>query len=662
MKRFFLNSLQGRFMSILIFFMTLSLLGSFFVVRTLSQNIMTSEKANKLLMTASLLDFRLGNQNYEDILVRNGMENASREGKIATLNAELSAFGDTMTELYPDLGVGYYSLELDAIITYAPSEQYKDTIGSPIGVDHPGRIVMETNEAMVRTGTMVRGNIMNAMHPIERNGRVIGYAWANELASSIETEYRTTSTSILIIMLIIYLLSISIAIILSRRSMRDIQRIIKGVRLLRSDMSKPLPKASGDLGEVVDSINMMAADILKAEEDHKALMLAEASNLAQRDFLSRMSHEIRTPMNGVLGMTHLAQNAESESQRLEYLGKIHASASLLLGIIDDILDISKIEAGKMKIEARPFKIMEVIDNIRDLMTPRVNEKNLELIISVAENVPEIVVGDSLRISQTLFNIVGNAVKFTLTGSIELRVFAQEAPDDKLQLHFAVRDTGIGMDSEQQQNMFKSFTQADSSTARKFGGSGLGLSISKSLIELMGGNISVTSVSGEGSEFAFYIIAEGYDGVVRPVADDEYSGAANQRYDGFRLLLVEDNEINQEIAKAILEDVGFAVDIANNGKEAIEAFNSKAYDLIFMDIRMPVMDGIESTREIRQIERENTEHGMEPVHMPIIAMTANAMEEDRNATLAVGMNGHLAKPINLDELSKVLYKTLIQKRV
>ena len=660
MKRFFLQSIQGRIMSILIFFMTVSLLGSFFVVRTMSQNIMTSEKANKLLLTASLLDFQLGNRSYEDILVENRMENASKEDKIATLYTELSAFGDTMTDLYPDLGVGYYSLELDAIITYAPSALYKNTIGVPIGEDHPGRIVMQTNEAMVRTGSMVRGDIMNAMHPIVRDGQVIGYAWANELASSIETEYRTISTSILIIMLVIYLISVSVAIVLSRRSMRDIKSIVNGVRLLRSDMSRTLPKASGDLGEVVESINMMAADVLKAEEDHKALMLAEASNLAQRDFLSRMSHEIRTPMNGVLGMTHLAQNAESELQRLEYLGKIHTSASLLLGIIDDILDISKIEAGKMKIEAYPFKFMETIYNIRDLMMPRVNEKNLEFFISVEENVPEMIVGDSLRISQTLFNIIGNAVKFTSAGSVELRVSAQEMSDNMLGLHFSVRDTGIGMDSEQQKNVFKSFTQADSSTARMFGGSGLGLSISKSLIELMGGEITVKSEFGRGSEFMFSILAESYDGVEQQETNDEYFDADNQKYDGFRLLLVEDNEINQEIAKAILENKGFAVDIANNGKEAIDAFKSKHYDLIFMDIRMPVMDGIESTQGIRKIECENAENGMEPIHVPIIAMTANAMEEDRNATHDAGMNGHLAKPIDLDELSQVLYKALIQK--
>ena len=659
MKRFFFHSVQGKIILILLLFMTVSLLGTLFVVRHMSQKIMTSEKANKLLMAASLLDFHLADQSYEDILIENNAENASREEKIAVLNRKLSALGDSVTALYPDMGIGYYSLELDAIVTYAPSKQYKDTIGRPIAPEHPGRTVMKNNESMVRTGSMVRGNIMNAMHPIARNGRVIGYAWANELASSIETEYRTTSNNILIFMLIIYVFSIAMAVVLSRRSMRDIANIVKGVRKLRSDLSCTIPKAGGDLGEVVDSINAMAADILKAEDDHKALLLAEASNLAQRDFLSRMSHEIRTPMNGVLGMTQLAQNAKTDSQRLEYLAKIHTSASLLLGIINDILDVSKIEAGKMKIEEHPFKLADIINNISDLLMPKVNEKHLKLIISAEESVPEMVTGDSLRISQTLFNIIGNAVKFTLEGSITLRVSALDMPDNKLRLNFSIRDTGIGMDSQQQQNVFKSFTQADSSTARKFGGSGLGLSISKALIELMGGEISVTSMPGKGSEFNFYVIASSYGGDEQQEIDDDFTYVLNQKYDNYKLLLVEDNEINQEIAKAVLEEMGFKIDIANNGKEAIDAFNAKAYDLIFMDIRMPVMDGLEATREIRRIEHENAETGAEPPHIPIIAMTANAMQADKDAVRDAGMDRHVSKPINLNEICLALYKTLIK---
>ena len=659
MKRFFLHSVQGKITFILILFMTISLLATLFVASYMSQQIMSAEKANKLLLAASTLDLMLGERSFNDILIENEAEDISNEEKIAVLNHELSDFGDSMTKLYPELGIGYYSLELDAILTYAPSEQYKDTIGKPIGEEHPGRLVMANNEPMVRTGSMVRGNIMNAMHPIVRDGNVIGYTWANELATSIEAEHRTTSRSILVIMLIIYIFSISMAVVLSRRSMRDIENIIKGVRSLRSDLSVVIPKAGGDLGEVADSINAMAADILKAEDEHKALMLAEASNLAQRDFLARMSHEIRTPMNGVLGMAQLAQNAKTEEQRLEYLGKIHTSASLLLGIINDILDISKIEAGKMKIEAHPFKLKDIINNICDLMTPRVDERGLNLIVDVDRTVPDAIVGDSLRISQTLFNIIGNAVKFTLDGAVTLKVSAAEMQDNKLKLSFKVIDTGIGMDEKQQQDVFKSFTQADSSTARKFGGSGLGLSISKALIELMDGEISVASTVDEGSEFDFYVIVSNYEKDEHLETDADLLSATCQRYDGFNLLVVEDNEINQEIARVVLEDMGFKVDIANNGKEGIDAFKAKKYDLIFMDIRMPVMDGIEATIEIRKIEKENAVIGAKLPHIPIIAMTANAMQADKDATNAAGMDGHISKPIDVDEICLTLYKILMK---
>ena len=655
MKRFFLRSVQGRIITILLLFMTVSLIGTWFVVRYMSQQIISSEKSNKLLLTARLLDFQLGDRSYDDILIENGAENLPREEQIAVLSKVLSDLGDSLTEVYPDIGVGYYSLQHDAILTYAPSEQYKATIGVSIAQEHPGRIVMQNNEAMVRVGSMVRGNIMNAMQPLVRNGRVIGYTWANELTSSIEKEYRNISNGILIFMFVFYIFSIGMAVALSKRSMRDLENIIKGVRVLRYDLSCPIPKADGDLGEVIDSINAMAADMLKAEEDHKALLLAEAANLAQKDFLSRMSHEIRTPMNGVLGMTQLAKNAKTDTQRLEYLGKIHTSASLLLGIINDILDVSKIDAGKMQIEEQPFKPTDIIDNILDLITPRVDEKNLDLIISVDDSVPKTVVGDSLRVSQTLFNIVGNAVKFTLEGSISLNVSAKKVSESSLRLNFEVRDTGIGMDEEQKKVIFNSFIQADSSTARKFGGSGLGLSISRALVELMGGEIQVTSEVGKGSEFSFYVTVSEYKGDGILEIDEHVSVVQNQRYDGFSLLLVEDIEINQEIAKTILEDMGFKVDTADNGREGVGAAVRKHYDLIFMDIRMPVMDGIEATREIRRIERENISMS----RVPIIAMTANAMQEDKDNARDAGMDGHISKPLDIGEIYKILYEKLIK---
>jgi signal transduction histidine kinase/CheY-like chemotaxis protein len=521
-------------------------------------------------------------------------------------------------------------------------------------------MVMAENRDAVRVGTMVRGKIMNAMHPLERGGAVIGYIWANELATDIEREFRSTTGGILIIMGAIYALSVILTIIISRRTMRDVNRIVEGVRELRFDITRTLDGASGELGEIVDSINSMAAHVAKANEERKALLMAEAVNLAQRDFLARMSHEIRTPMNGVLGMTVLARNAASEEQRLVYLDKIHLSASLLLGIINDILDFSKIEAGKMSIENSPFSFKKVVDNIQDLIRPKMDEKNLRLEIVLDESVPPMAVGDELRLSQVMLNLLGNAAKFTLEGSVTLEIRARELPSGKLELECAVRDTGIGMDARRQEEIFKPFTQADNSTARKFGGTGLGLSISKALVELMGGEIAVRSELGKGSEFTFHVELEPYGGQAADTAAIS-AEPANKRYDGVRLLVVEDNDINREIAGFLLGEMGFAVDFAENGEEGVRAFQEKSYALIFMDIRMPVMDGLSATREIRRLERETARRdggeGAAAGRVPIIAMTANAMREDQDSSREAGMDGHISKPIDIVELQAALYKFL-----
>jgi signal transduction histidine kinase len=440
--------------------------------------------------------------------------------------------------------------------------------------------------------------------------------------------------------------------------MRDIANIVRGVRELRHDLTKKLTVTGGDLGEVVESINAMASDILKAEEEHKALLMAEAANQAQRDFLARMSHEIRTPMNGVIGMTLLAKSAPTEEQRMEYIDKIQLSASLLLGIINDILDFSKIEAGKMQIENTPFCISRVVDTVRDIIQPKADEKNLVLNINMDASTPEMVRGDGMRLSQILLNLLGNAIKFTQEGSVTLTMKAGTSEGGKLRLFCSVRDTGIGMNEEQMNNILKPFAQADISTARKFGGTGLGLSISKALTELMGGDLTIESAPGKGSEFSFTVVLEPYDGETaqEQLATDEVQA---QRYDGYELLIVEDNEINRIIAETLLSEMGFTIDMAEDGKEGVGAFRKKRYDMIFMDIRMPVMDGFEATREIRKIEAEREAAGAAVPRVPIVAMTANAMQEDRELSRGAGMDGHVSKPINIIEVKSVLYDILIR---
>jgi signal transduction histidine kinase/ActR/RegA family two-component response regulator len=625
-----------------------------------------SEKQDKLLGITVVLDKYLGNDTYDDILRRRGAESASREEKIAVLNRELAYITDIVASAYTGLGIGYYSRELDAILTYGPSAEFSDFVGRPIGEDHLGRTVMARGAAMVSTGTMVRGNIMNAMHPVIRNGNAIGYIWANELVTDIEKELSGITRRFFLISGITYGVVFILVLLLSRRILQDISRIVSGVRFLRFDLSKKIGKTGGELGEVVDSINNMADEIIKANESQQALIRAEAANTAQRDFLARMSHEIRTPMNGVLGMTHLATQAETLDQCQEYLKKIQSSASLLLGIINDILDFSKIEAGKLELESHNFNLIELIDNIRELMMPRIDEKGLAFFVTLDESVPSLVRGDALRLSQILLNLLGNAVKFTSQGFIGLEIKSRfvslepsaELPAKiKIRLDCMVRDSGIGMSSEQQNILFQPFAQADSSTARRFGGTGLGLSISKALVELMGGAITVSSEPGKGSVFVFFVELETSENetVKGPEIVPEME---NRRYEGYTFLLAEDNEINQEIAVAILSDLGAQVDIANNGEEAVKAFLQKDYSLIFMDIRMPVMDGLEAARRIRAIEAERRKKNREyPAGIPIIAMTANALKEDREASLAAGMNDHISKPINIIEIKKSLYREL-----
>jgi signal transduction histidine kinase/CheY-like chemotaxis protein len=662
----FFYSIQGKMLLIFLLFMSISLVIIWYISGYISHSVL-GEKQDKLLGIAIVLDKYLGDDTYDDILRRRGAESASREEKIAVLNRELEAITDVTASAYKGLGIGYYSRELDAILTYGPSAEFGDFVGRSIGEDHLGRTVMASGLARVTTGSMVRGNIMNAMHPVIRNGKAIGYIWANELVTAIERELRTITRQVFLISGITYGIIFILVLLLSRRILEDINRIVSGVRFLRFDLSRKIGKTGGELGEVVDSINNMADEIIKANESQQALIRAEAANAAQRDFLARMSHEIRTPMNGVLGMTRLAMQAETPGQCQEYLKKIQSSASLLLGIINDILDFSKIEAGKLELESYTFNLIELIDNIRELMMPRIDEKGLEFIVTLDESIPSLVQGDALRLSQILLNLLGNAVKFTGRGFIGLEMrsrpvspeLSAELPEKtKIRLDCMVRDSGIGMSSEQQNILFQPFTQADSSTARKFGGTGLGLSISKVLVELMGGAITVSSEPGKGSVFAFFVELETSEceAAKEPEIVPEME---DRRYEGYSFLLAEDNEINQEIALAVLSDLGAQVDIAGNGEEAVEAFLQKEYSLIFMDIRMPIMDGLEAARRIRAIEAERREKSRENSKgIPIIAMTANAMKEDREASLAAGMNDHISKPINIMEIKKSLYRELL----
>jgi signal transduction histidine kinase/CheY-like chemotaxis protein len=429
---------------------------------------------------------------------------------------------------------------------------------------------------------------------------------------------------------------------------------------LQSD-SLEIIKLKNSHNDMINTISINQEQILKSNEELEekvkkrtqelftALKKAKKATKTKSLFLANMSHEIRTPMNGIIGMSHLGLKAPANKKN-DYIKKIEFSAKNLLGIINDILDFSKIEAGKLEIEKTNFDLKQTLNNILIPIKFLVEEKKLELKIDYNENVVgKYFNGDELRVSQILTNLLSNAVKFTDSGFIKLSVSKVE----KNRLKFIVEDSGIGLSENQKDKLFGSFSQADSSTTRKYGGTGLGLAISKQLVEMMNGEIFVQSQINNGSSFIFEIELEEVENIEKNNYHDKTLQNNNTRnFETLKdktILLVEDNMINQEIVLGLLEDSGLNIIIASNGKEAISKYiqNQDKIKLILMDIQMPVMDGYEATHTLRN----------QGVNIPIIALSANAMQEDIQKTINVGMNKHLNKPIDLDKLYDVLFEYL-----
>ena len=450
---------------------------------------------------------------------------------------------------------------------------------------------------------------------------------------------------------IIFIITILISFYISRRIASPIIEL--------ADVSSELQKgeknikvstqAYGEIKTLQTNFNQMTKTLLEKEKSLiEAKEYAEKATRTKGEFLANMSHEIRTPMTGILGFVEQLSKGETQVDRIKKFNVIQNSGKQLLNIINDILDFSKIESGKMDIDAHPYHVKELVENATDIFSQLASKKNIGFSYVFDSNLPKYILGDETRINQVVFNLLSNAVKFTPdSGKVTLSVKYRY---ETKAMYIAIKDTGVGISQEKLEKIFEAFSQEDTSTTRKYGGTGLGLAISSKLIGMMGGKLQVRSVLGEGSEFYFEIpVVECKDEECYKEKISQNEEMSDIVFKG-HLLVVEDNKTNQMLMGMILDDLGITFDIANDGVEAIEHFRSDTYDMIMMDENMPNMNGVEATKQIRDVEEKSSLK-----QTPIVAVTANAMLSDRDRFLDAGMNDYISKPYSEADIVSVLKK-------
>ncbi|OEF96565.1 ATP-binding protein [Desulfuribacillus alkaliarsenatis] len=439
-------------------------------------------------------------------------------------------------------------------------------------------------------------------------------------------------------------------------------------KLANGEFSKiKVDEGLDEIAELTKSFNLMGIQLtglvshLESEVQNRTAELQNALE-AKSEFLANMSHEIRSPMNVIIGMSELVLESDLKSENREYVTMVNESAKMLLSVINQILDYSKMEAGRLTLNKAPFSLQAAIDQVVKIHSFTIREYNIEVITIHDQQIPEWLIGDKARLQQVLINLIGNAIKFTDQGSITVSTEILEQDNQNARIKISVQDTGIGIPANKIDNLFQSFSQVDSSLARKYEGTGLGLAISQKLINMMGGQIEVITEVGQGSTFYFTLefqkttapesdlnikSSQGTDVQKTQDPDLQYNEQPAS------ILLVEDKKMNQRLAKVVLEKMGWQVSIAENGKQALDMLETESFDLILMDIQMPVMDGIETTKRIRRLSTSKPELAL----IPIIAMTANVMEGDKEKCLEIGMNDYISKPFVREQVYQIIKKNL-----